>query len=1116
MKKTIYIFRPGKGNWGLNGTPITTDDIYNINPGGDSTGGIQPGDNISLLNNDAGYLTENPGLKQVTDVDGLSLYTDFSQTSGVALNTIGSLGRESAFLYDDGDSSSRININKKSILLRNYSESLNKGSDISFEDGSLVFNTLSSFEGQGYIYQTRFPSLNENVIINFPTKSQGDYTLATLDDISADSLLEEVDTDAYVGKRLRPIDPSTNGFLVTATANTRNGFEVVNSNLGNGATASIVARGSEDLYSKTISMQWFGENYYVPYLRSKGAIQSTDDIIISPLNDKGIDFRTGIDLPSVTTKMKINGDGQIDLTVQPTSDNSTNLIIGWKEGKLTTLEKNSQGIGSTDLSYTPSSSQGIINSNTGEDAIIPLANQNNAGLVSYERYTYNNSQNLGSPTAESMYPALNSQGWILNDTGVEQEKLLQSININTLASGIINFAIGIIDQRGIFLERLNFSKTVTSGNNNIVFNQLLKKFEVVAIKLPIAANIIGSTYNINGKLMYTADGYSSELSSQQYDLNLQLNLQDAIRNPLVFETELEMVIERVTILENEGLITEAPNGTVYELTANDDGEIEAGGLSYSSVVHLGNSLALHPWSIDENSYWWGNWGMAASEKEKDYVHQFKSILEQNGGTVDNDVYTIVEWEWNYATWDKSQLIPMIDGKELVVIRLGENVSYAPDFKAEFKELLQYILDYNPNVKLLVGGLFWYNELKETAMREATLELGLPFVQLYQLNTTENQSYIGAMVYGEDGELHEITVSGVAEHPGDLGMQRIAETLFSGLGANMKKPLAYKEDVLLKENASEEPQPYTDNIIPYRTEDGSLKMTRVILTESNIFDNNMTSVVGMFSGTNLGVKFNVNALKNFLNSDTTQNLSGANATSNNQFVPLGQMNAAIATATSGSMINPMTTQYDLIIGGVGGTPTRLAPVGINQVLITPGFNAGAQWGKVGLTTHVTGVLPVASGGNGNGTGISSAQATVNSGKANLAGGNAFTGNQTINGNLQISEVLDTNNMRLGNDTGYLQWIGYIDKVANSRRFTFESDPNNNSGKNFGLYVGTQMVQNWLEDKTVIGKPVEVNGKLTISGDIEITEPTKGYILTAPNNSKWRITVSNTGVLTTTSV
>lgn len=41
-------------------------------------------------------------------------------------------------------------------------------------------------------------------------------------------------------------------------------------------------------------------------------------------------------------------------------------------------------------------------------------------------------------------------------------------------------------------------------------------------------------------------------------------------------------------------------------------------------------------------------------------------------------------------------------------------------------------------------------------------------------------------------------------------------------------------------------------------------------------------------------------------------------------------------------------------------------------------------------------------------------------------------------------------------------------------------------------------------------------ITTSGDVEITDKTKGIILTAPNNSKWRVTINNSGALVTTAI
>jgi hypothetical protein len=60
-------------------------------------------------------------------------------------------------------------------------------------------------------------------------------------------------------------------------------------------------------------------------------------------------------------------------------------------------------------------------------------------------------------------------------------------------------------------------------------------------------------------------------------------------------------------------------------------------------------------------------------------------------------------------------------------------------------------------------------------------------------------------------------------------------------------------------------------------------------------------------------------------------------------------------------NPMTTVGDLIQGGTSGAPTRLADVATGSVLLSGGIGASVLWGKVDLTTAITGVTPLANGG-----------------------------------------------------------------------------------------------------------------------------------------------------------
>jgi hypothetical protein len=71
----------------------------------------------------------------------------------------------------------------------------------------------------------------------------------------------------------------------------------------------------------------------------------------------------------------------------------------------------------------------------------------------------------------------------------------------------------------------------------------------------------------------------------------------------------------------------------------------------------------------------------------------------------------------------------------------------------------------------------------------------------------------------------------------------------------------------------------------------------------------------------------------------------------------------AYVDANSFANPMTTGGDIIYCGASGVPTRLAGVATGNALISGGVAIPPSWGKIGLTTHVTGTLPVANGGTG---------------------------------------------------------------------------------------------------------------------------------------------------------
>lgn len=82
-------------------------------------------------------------------------------------------------------------------------------------------------------------------------------------------------------------------------------------------------------------------------------------------------------------------------------------------------------------------------------------------------------------------------------------------------------------------------------------------------------------------------------------------------------------------------------------------------------------------------------------------------------------------------------------------------------------------------------------------------------------------------------------------------------------------------------------------------------------------------------------------------------------------------AAGSTASTPSVVNPGNggtgiTSYtvgDLIYASGSTTLSKLADVATGNALISGGTTTAPLWGKIGLTTHVSGTLPVANGGTG---------------------------------------------------------------------------------------------------------------------------------------------------------
>lgn len=93
------------------------------------------------------------------------------------------------------------------------------------------------------------------------------------------------------------------------------------------------------------------------------------------------------------------------------------------------------------------------------------------------------------------------------------------------------------------------------------------------------------------------------------------------------------------------------------------------------------------------------------------------------------------------------------------------------------------------------------------------------------------------------------------------------------------------------------------------------------------------------------------------------------------ITTGTWNGSVIDPVHGGTGQSVYAPGDILYANTTTTLARLADVAIGSVLLSGGVNAPPLYGKVGLTAHVTGILPAANGGTGTSTAPTAGQLLV---------------------------------------------------------------------------------------------------------------------------------------------
>lgn len=185
------------------------------------------------------------------------------------------------------------------------------------------------------------------------------------------------------------------------------------------------------------------------------------------------------------------------------------------------------------------------------------------------------------------------------------------------------------------------------------------------------------------------------------------------------------------------------------------------------LLFLGNSITRH--GKAENLGWCGDWGMAASSKENDYVHKLISKFCQKGVKVSVCIANLSDWERtrNMDLLFTKYLSALRFNADYVIVRLGENAcpdKYLSEFELCYGELTD--LFSRNGTKIVLTDLFWEYEPFDNFVAELAKARGYAFAEIHDLGNDDEMKAIGKFSH-----------NGVAVHPGDKGMAEIAERIF---------------------------------------------------------------------------------------------------------------------------------------------------------------------------------------------------------------------------------------------------------------------------------------------------------------------------------------------------
>lgn len=197
--------------------------------------------------------------------------------------------------------------------------------------------------------------------------------------------------------------------------------------------------------------------------------------------------------------------------------------------------------------------------------------------------------------------------------------------------------------------------------------------------------------------------------------------------------------------------------------------------SIKTVLILGNSIVQH--SPKPEIGWYGNWGMAASVKDSDFVHLLVHDFNLENPSIVVKFKNIADFEKDFDTYSFASL-DSLRNPDMLILKISENVdekkAVEDNFIFWYDRLIKYIAPEKTSLKVIVNG-FWDKKIVNGMVEKYAFDNHYPFVTLSDLSKDSTNTAKG-----------KFTNMGVAAHPSDKGMRMIELRIWTGIMTYFKK------------------------------------------------------------------------------------------------------------------------------------------------------------------------------------------------------------------------------------------------------------------------------------------------------------------------------------------